>query len=122
MDRRMALSLLAAAALAGCASSAQDAGWVTLIDGDKGLDNWARLGDANWRAEGGLIVADAGKGGFLVSRADYKDFAVRAEFRDTTQFLIRVMGPGALTGGREGLVVALKVRMMHAGSSSPRSK
>ena len=33
-------------------------GWTTLIDGDKGLDNFQRVGDANWRAEGGAIVAD----------------------------------------------------------------
>jgi hypothetical protein len=80
MNRRMALCQLAAAALAGCASAPQDAGWVTLIDGDKGLDNWDRLGDSNWRVEGGLVVADKGKGGFLVSKADYRDFAIRAEF------------------------------------------
>src|SRR5712664_1317702 len=57
-----------------------DAGWVTLIDGAKGLDNWNRVGDANWRAEGGAIVADKGKGGFLVSKNSYKDFQIRAEF------------------------------------------
>jgi len=57
-----------------------DAGWVTLIDGAKGLDNWNRVGDANWRAEDGAIVADKGKGGFLVSKSSYKDFQIRAEF------------------------------------------
>ena len=30
--------------------------WVNLIDGEKGLDNFNRVGDANWRAEGGAIV------------------------------------------------------------------
>ena len=85
MKRRASLmiGLLAAAALAGCAApggSGGDAGWVTLIDADKGLDNWNRVGDANWRAEGGLIVADQGKGGFLVSKNTYKDFMIRAEF------------------------------------------
>lgn len=80
MERRIALGLLAAAALAGCASAPQGAAWVTLIDGEKGLENWDRLGDANWRAEGGAVVADKGKSGFLVSKADYKDFAIRAEF------------------------------------------
>jgi Domain of Unknown Function (DUF1080) len=80
MNRRWALGLLAAGTLAGCAGAPQDAGWVTLIDADKGLDNWDRVGDANWRAEGGLIVADKGKGGYLVSKASYKDFAIRAEF------------------------------------------
>ena len=55
-------------------------GWTTLIDGDKGLENWDRDGDANWRAEGGAIVADKGKGGFLVSKSSYNDFELRAEF------------------------------------------
>ena len=88
MNRRSTLGLLAtgiaagisAGWLAGCASALQDAGWATLIDGDKGLDNWDRVGDANWRAEGGLIVADKGKGGFLLSKGSYKDFVIRAEF------------------------------------------
>src|SRR5712692_4694381 len=57
-----------------------DAGWATLIDGATGLDNWNRIGDANWRAEDGAIVADKGKGGFLVSKNSYKDFQIRAEF------------------------------------------
>jgi hypothetical protein len=57
-----------------------DAGWTTLIDATAGLDNWNRIGDANWRAEGGAIVADKGKGGYLVSKKSYKDFQIRAEF------------------------------------------
>jgi hypothetical protein len=56
------------------------AGWTALIDGAKGLENWDRVGDANWRAEDGAIVADKGKGGFLVSKNSYKDFQIRAEF------------------------------------------
>jgi hypothetical protein len=55
-------------------------GWTTLIDGTKGLENWNRVGDANWRPEDGAIVADKGKGGFLVSKKSYKDFQIRAEF------------------------------------------
>jgi hypothetical protein len=86
MQRRTALGLAAGSlagsllVLAGCASGLGDAGWATLIDDGKGLDNFNRLGDANWRVEGGLIVADKGKGGFLVSKSVYKDFALRAEF------------------------------------------
>ena len=82
MNRRtvIAAGLLAAlgtfGTLTGCANAPQGPGWVTLIDGDKGLDNWARTGDANWRAEGGLIVADKGKGGYLVSKNSYKDFVI----------------------------------------------
>lgn len=85
MKRRAALATgvvmaaVMAAVLAGCASG-PGGGWVTLIDGDKGLDNFNRIGDANWRAEGGAIVADKGKGGFLVTRNSYKDFALVAEF------------------------------------------
>jgi hypothetical protein len=55
-----------------------DAGWVTLLDG-KSLDNWNKLGDANWRLEGGAVVADKGNG-FLVSKNAYTDFQLRAEF------------------------------------------
>lgn len=81
MQRRLVLgATLAAALLAGCGTTGGDAGWATLIDGERGLDNWNRIGDANWRAEGGAIVADRGKGGYLVSKASYKDFAIRAEF------------------------------------------
>lgn len=55
--------------LSDCASYENMAGWSTLIDGEKGLENWSKVGDANWRAEGGAIVADKGKGGYLLSKA-----------------------------------------------------
>ena len=67
-------------ALGGCASLSRGGGWTALIDGETGLDNWDRIGDANWRAEGGAVVADKGKGGYLVSKNPYKDFDIRAEF------------------------------------------
>ena len=72
-------------ALFGCSSEMsgqRDAGWITLLDGSnpKTLDNWDRIGDANWRAEDGAVVADKGKGGYLVSKNAYKDFQIRAEF------------------------------------------
>jgi len=72
----------AAVALASCAqmSGMMGGGWETLVDGDKGLENFNRVGEANWRGEGGAIVADAGKGGHLVSRRSYADFEMRAEF------------------------------------------
>lgn len=72
--------LVVAVAVFGCATRPSGSGWITLIDGDKGLENWNRVGDANWRAEGGAIVADKGKGGFLVSKNSYKDFVIHAEF------------------------------------------
>ena len=75
--------VLAAAALlaAGCATVDGWMGWTTLIDGEKGLENFNRLGDANWRAEGGAIVADKAKeASYLVTKSSYKDFQIRAEF------------------------------------------
>jgi hypothetical protein len=72
------LLAVAIAVVAFTVASAQD--WVTLIDGQSGLENWNRIGDANWRAEGSAIVADKGKGGFLVSKNSYTDFEIRAEF------------------------------------------
>src|SRR5919106_2241212 len=87
----------------GCSqqmSGQSDAGWVTLIDGPKGLENWNRVGDANWRVEDGAIVADRGKGGYLVSKNSYKDFQIRAEFwaADTTNsgIFIRAQDPNKI--------------------------
>ena len=74
------IGVLIALTIVGCASQPIGPGWITLIDGDKGLENWNRIGDANWRAEGGVIIADKGKGGFLVSKSTYQDFAIYAEF------------------------------------------
>ena len=73
-------SLAIAFSIAGCESLRPGYGWTVLIDGASGLENWNRVGDANWRAEGGAIVADKGKGGFLVSKESYRDFEIRAEF------------------------------------------
>jgi hypothetical protein len=72
-------AVICAVTLAACAQIRGD-DWVTLIDGQKGLDNFNRVGDANWRAEQGAIVADSGKGGYLVTKNSYKDFELRVEF------------------------------------------
>ena len=81
--------------------SKSDADWIVLIDGSTGLENFNPIGDANWRAEGGAIVADKGKGGYLVSKNSYKDFQVRAEFwADTTTnsgVFIRCTDPNKVT-------------------------
>ena len=73
--------LLLGFSLTGCAPMPGAAGgWTTLIDGMTGLENFNRLGDANWRAEDGAIVADKGAPGFLVSKKSYQNFQIRAEF------------------------------------------
>jgi hypothetical protein len=73
------IPVLAAALLSACASTG-DGGWTTLVDGEAGLDNFTRDGDANWRAEGGAIIADKGAGGFLVSKQSFGDYQLRVEF------------------------------------------
>src|SRR5687767_7608968 len=87
MRRQIVVAGLLAFTAAGCAQmsstwdSITDSGWTTLIDGEKGLENFNRIGDANWRAEGGAIVADrAQTSGHLVTKNSYKDFQIRAEF------------------------------------------
>ncbi len=72
--------------LVGCANMPGQTTWTALVDGASGLENFDRLGDANWRAEDGAIVADKAKvASYLVSKNSYKDFQIKAEFwADTT--------------------------------------
>jgi hypothetical protein len=77
-----AVALAAAVALTSAhpASAQASDGWVTLFDG-KSLDHFSPIGDANWRIEDGVLVADkASKISYMVSRQDYTDFQIRAEF------------------------------------------
>lgn len=84
MSTALSLSIIAVIG-AGCASQpgANNNGSTTLINGTAGLENWNRVGDANWRAAEGAIVADK-KGekaiSYLVSKNAYTDFAIYAEF------------------------------------------
>jgi len=70
-------------AAAGCTHMSGD-GWVTLIDGEKGMENWDSTGSAaNWRAAEGAIQADrsTGKGSsVLVSKRSFRDFHLYVEF------------------------------------------
>jgi 3-keto-disaccharide hydrolase len=82
----IAVSLLVTLAGFGCRSMSGGDGWVTLIDGNDGMDNWSVSGRAaNWRAEGGAIQADkfASEGkvaSVLVSKRSFKDFELVVEF------------------------------------------
>ncbi len=69
------------ALLASFSILAAEDGWVTLIDGTEGLDNFNRVGDANWTAEMASIRATEGSGAsWLVSKNSYSDFELRVEF------------------------------------------
>jgi hypothetical protein len=82
------------------ASGQTEGGWVTLFDG-KNLDNWNQIGTADWRLEDGAAVADKGNG-FLVSKAAYTDFDLRAEFwiddDANSGIFIRCTDPSSVTG------------------------
>ena len=72
------LFLVRAATGASPAVSAQSGGaWTTLFDG-KDLNQWTPIGNANWKVLDGAVQADMGTG-FLVSKAAYGDFELRAE-------------------------------------------
>ena len=86
-NQRTALSALATAlavAIAGCASTGQGSGsgWTKLVDGVTGMENFVRVGEANWTASDGAIQASQGGTvpAFLVSKSHYKDLQIRAEF------------------------------------------
>jgi hypothetical protein len=79
----IAIGLFMAGLLNGCANMAQDAsdGWITVFDGTS-LNNFDRVGDANWRLQDGVVQADLGgkAASYLVTKNSYKDFQIRAEF------------------------------------------
>jgi 3-keto-disaccharide hydrolase len=83
MNRRsaIAMGLLAAgsALVWHAAGVAGETGWTILFDGSN-LNNWEPIGNANWRlTDGGIVQADLGNG-FLVSKQEYGDFELKAEF------------------------------------------
>ncbi|MBT3532201.1 MAG: DUF1080 domain-containing protein [Gammaproteobacteria bacterium] len=67
--------------LATSLSHAAEDGWVTLIDGTEGMDNFDIVGNANWSGEFNAVQATEGSGAsFLVSKQSYSDFTLRVEF------------------------------------------
>jgi hypothetical protein len=74
--------LVAALAVSGCATQSKD-GWVTLLDGAQGFENFDRVGSSNWTVVDGIVQADKKSGkdnGFLVSKELYSNFQLRVEF------------------------------------------
>ena len=100
MKRRFAIASLVFgfAAMAYSPQASSEGGWVSLFDG-KSLDGFNKVGDANWRVEDGMIVADKGNG-FLVTKTDYKDYEIKAEFwveaDSNSGIFIRCTEPGKI--------------------------
>ena len=86
MSSRAALwaGVLAIPLLNACSSigtlewSSADAGYTALFDGND-LNQWKPVGNANWRLQDGLLLADLGSG-FLVTRQSYQDFQLKVDF------------------------------------------
>ena len=80
------LVALLATMFAGCSSNPPERtdGWTTLLEGPTGFnDNWEKVGNANWRIVDGVVQADngeKGKSSFLMTKKEYRDFVLRAEF------------------------------------------
>ena len=67
--------------LAASVGFAADDGWVTLIDGTSGMENFNVVGDANWMAKDSSIQATEGNGAsWLVTKESYSNFTMRIEF------------------------------------------
>lgn len=80
LPRLAGIGAVALFTLAGCATPGS--GWTTLVNGAQGLDNFARVGEANWMAVDGAIQATQGgkDPAYLVTKTSYRDFAIRVEF------------------------------------------
>jgi hypothetical protein len=85
---RYRLGMLAAGLLIGAAAlqyggaAIADDGWITLVDSTTKGD-WNEVGKANWEMKDGVLTADKLDGkdlSYLVSKNDYKDFQIKAEF------------------------------------------
>ncbi len=63
-------------------SLAQDDGdWITLIEGNQGLDNFNQVGEANWHSASDFVHVSQGEGvAYLVTPDSYDDFELHVEF------------------------------------------
>jgi len=81
--KRIAVVIAGLIVFAAASSFTLDAqaqgGWTTLFDG-KNIDAFNKVGDANWTIADGVLQADKGMGGYLVTKQPYTDFEIRAEF------------------------------------------
>jgi hypothetical protein len=94
---------IAVASLLGACAQMGVGGWTTLIDGTKGLENFNRVGEANWVATDGAIQASTGgkDPGYLVTKVPYKDFQMRVEFWSSDDansgIFVRCQNPSQIT-------------------------
>jgi hypothetical protein len=82
ISKALSLSTIGLATLLTATTiQAADDGWVTLIDGTNGMENFNIVGDANWMAKDNAIQATEGSGAsWLVTKQSYSNFTLRVEF------------------------------------------
>jgi hypothetical protein len=64
------------------AAKSNDVGWTSLFGG-RSLTGWTPEQTAQWHVSGGLIVGDAGGDGWLRSRRQFRDFAMKIDYRNS---------------------------------------
>ena len=96
------LAIAACVASLSVAALAEEAKWTTLVDG-KSMGDFDRVGSANWRVDGGAIVADKLDGkdpAYLTTKQAYKNFQIVAEFwtdeKAYSGIFIRCAKPGVV--------------------------
>jgi len=79
--RMLSLAVLGGA-LAGCATHGTNGNGNVLINGTEGLENFQRVGGADWKAADGAIQASQSSStyAYLVSKAKYGNFRLKVEF------------------------------------------
>lgn len=61
-----------------------EAGWIALYDGHS-LFGWKANNDVNWHVADGIIKADSGKPGLLLTTSPFADFELKFDFRLTPE-------------------------------------
>ena len=90
-------------ALGACATQETTGNWIKLVDGNNGLENFTRVGEANWNGFDGAIQASRGgkDPAYLVTKSNYKDFVIRVEFWASDDansgVFLRCQNPGVIT-------------------------
>lgn len=83
-------------------------GWVHLFDGET-LFGWNKLGDADFKAEGGEIVCEKGTGGLLVNSSVFADFELTLQMKvlpgATASLLFRGSTEGHSSENGSGVIV-----------------
>jgi hypothetical protein len=78
----MATLVVMAIVLSACASNSRNISSTVLIDGNRGLENFIRVGEANWHTDADVIQAENSKTAYayLISEKQYNNFRLKLEF------------------------------------------